>query len=126
MRKLVWILFATLGFGTLASGCVIDNTYASCFDGADCDVGDDCYQVTVTDTSGSLVSDGNFCSYGCSTDASCESNFGFVGRCYSLPPDLTQLCYQSCDFDADCYLSSVCVEVTRTDGFVDFICLPDN
>ena len=120
MRKLVWVVFAALAMGTMASGCVIDNTYTSCIDSADCDIGDDCFEVSTAETIG------NFCSNVCSSDAACESNFGFPGACYAIEADPTSLCYQTCDFDSDCYFTSVCIEVLRTDGLTDFICAPSN
>ena len=117
MKKLLWIALAALAMGSTVAGCTIDDTYTSCFDSSDCAT-DTCYQITTGATSGSM------CTYTCSAGG-CESNLGFNGECYAIGADPTFLCYQQCTFDSDCYSSSVCLEVIRTDGGSDFICVPD-
>jgi hypothetical protein len=34
------------------------------------------------------------------------------------------ICFERCTVDSDCELSSWCTQVTRTDGLVDYICIP--
>lgn len=120
MKRLLWLAFAVTVMGSTA-GCVLDNTYGRCVTSADCtDPLDDCWLVQL----GPAGTSGRFCSYQCGTDLDCESNFGFGGACYSLE-DTNQLCYQRCVDDFDCYSSNVCVEVIRTTGGVDFVCVPN-
>lgn len=121
MRKLLWISFALVVMGSTA-GCTIDDTYAICGDTSDCsDLDDQCILLTVP----AAGTQGQFCTHSCSSDLDCESNFGFPGACYNVE-SAGFLCYQTCDFDSDCYSSSVCVEINLGGGVIDFICLPDN
>ena len=118
--------FALLMLG--GTGCVVDDTYASCRSDSSCnDTADQCVFVAVPDAR----TQGGFCSYGCTTDAACESNFGFPGRCYEIlpapgEPANPRVCFQECDFDSDCWSFSLCVEVDDGTGFFQAICLPDN
>jgi hypothetical protein len=120
MKRFLWLAFAVTVMGSV-SGCVIDDTYTRCSGSADCVDGDDCWLVQL----GPAGTSGRFCSYTCTSDLNCESNFGFSGACYSLE-GTNQLCYQRCVLDSDCYVSSVCVEVISTAGGIDFVCVPDN
>lgn len=120
MRKLLWFSFAVAVMGSTA-GCVIDDTYASCIDTDSCSDRDDvCIALTVP----AAGTSGRFCSHGCTSHFDCESNFGFDGACYDVE-GAGFLCYQTCEFDSDCYSSSVCVEIS-VGGALDFICLPNN
>ncbi|MFK7991136.1 MAG: hypothetical protein AB8I08_34270 [Sandaracinaceae bacterium] len=123
MNKFLWA--TALGGLMLAlgsAGCTIDDTYGGCNTTADCaDPLDQCLEVSIP-AEGTL---GAFCSSGCDSDLQCESAFGFPGRCYSLEGS-SNICYQACDFDSDCFSSSVCIEVALDGGVVDFICVPDN
>ncbi|MBZ0117331.1 MAG: hypothetical protein K8H88_10065 [Sandaracinaceae bacterium] len=127
MRKQL-LLVGLVALGAVAlSGCkiVVDDTYTFCRNTSDCDAGDICALVSVPAASTS----GNFCTYGCSSDASCESGrFGRAGACYSLGfGETPQICFQTCFDNSDCYSSSVCVEVTEsTTGLMNRICLPNN
>lgn len=122
MKKLLWVALAVGVFGLGASGCTLDDTYASCFDTADCnDLDDQCWGLDIPSSGTS----GNFCSRECLDDLDCESNFGFSGACYAFD-GATFLCHQRCDFDSDCYSTSLCIEVVDEDGFSDFVCVPDN
>jgi hypothetical protein len=121
MKKLLGLAFVVAVMGS-AAGCVVDDTYTSCSSSSDCrDSGDQCWLVQL----GPAGTSGQFCSTQCTTDDSCEKNLGFSGACYSLE-GTNFLCYQRCVVDSDCYLSSVCVEVARTDGGLDYVCAPNN
>lgn len=102
------------------SGCYIDgdSTYAGCDYDGDCNGGDSCWTVSTS------FSSGGFCSYQCSSDAQCESAFGFRGHCYQLD-GVYSICYQTCDYDRDCYTSSVCAEINLGSTY-DLVCVPDN
>jgi hypothetical protein len=122
MRKLLWMAFALTAALALSAGCTLDNTYAFCVDSDDCnDTRDTCFLVDIP----SANTYGRFCSRQCSSHGQCEFNFGFEGACYSLD-GAASICYQTCDFDYDCYSSSICLEVLRTDGLFDYLCVPDN
>ena len=121
MKKLLWVAFAAM-VATGVAGCTLDDTYASCFDTADCnDINDRCWSIDIP----AALTSGSFCSRECAADLDCESNFGFVGVCYGLG-STSPLCFQTCSFDSDCYSSSVCIEVLTDTGLSDFICVPDN
>ena len=123
MRRLLLVALAVGVMGVTASGCTLDDTYASCFDTNDCnDTRDQCFLVDIP-SAGTI---GNFCSRTCGSDSACEFNFGFSGACYAIAADPTFLCYQRCDFDSDCYSTSVCIEVATDTGALDYICVPDN
>jgi hypothetical protein len=126
MRKLLWVALAVGAMGLSTAGCTLDDTYASCFDTEDCnDLDDQCFGLDLP----SAGTSGNFCTRQCVDDLDCESNFGFGGVCYSFEagPSPTFLCHQQCDFNSDCYSSSVCIDVTDSSGFViDRVCVPDN
>lgn len=103
-------------------GAPADDTYSFCADTTDCaDLDDQCVLLTVP----AAGTSGTQCTHGCSSDLDCESSFGFPGACYDVEA-AGFLCYQTCDFDSDCYSSSVCVEIALGGGTIDFICLPDN
>lgn len=122
MRKLLWFSLAVVVMGSTA-GCVIDDTYASCFDTSDySDVDDQCIEVIVP----AAATAGRFCTHGCSGDFDCEDNFGFSGACYDVERSGVPLCFQRCEIHADCYSTSVCIQVALGGGLIDFICLPDN
>jgi hypothetical protein len=121
MKKHLWVAFAAV-MATGIAGCTLDDTYASCFVTADCnDVDDRCFGVDIP----AAGTSGDFCTRECASDAACESNFGFPGACYGLGTSVP-ICFQTCDFDSDCYSSSVCIEVLTDTGFLDYICVPDN
>lgn len=120
MKRFLWLAFAVTVMGSTA-GCVIDDTYTVCNTSADCVDGDTCWLVQL----GPAATSGQFCSYTCGSDFDCESNLGFSGACYSLE-GTNFLCYQRCEFDSDCYLSSLCVQVLSTTGGIDFVCVPNN
>ncbi len=111
-----WVLLMALGL----FGC--DSTYTGCVTSAGCDPEDTCFQVQTTQSFGS------FCTNTCRDDFDCERNLGFPGVCYSLVADVnaTPLCYQQCDFDVDCFSTSICVEVDLGGGLIDFVCMPNN
>lgn len=121
MKKLFWVALVVGVMGS-AAGCSLDNTYATCSSDASCnDTFDQCFAVTV----GPASTSGQFCSRTCASDSDCESNFGYSGACYSVE-GTTQLCYQRCTVNADCYGSSVCIELSLTTGGSDYICVPNN
>lgn len=98
-----------------------DDTYASCLDTDDCsDVDDVCIALTVP----AAGTQGRFCTRSCFDHADCEANFGFDGACYDVE-GAGFLCYQTCEIDADCYATSICIEILAG-GALDYICLPDN
>ncbi len=130
MKKLLWVSLAVLAMGTTA-GCTVDDTYANCVSDGDCnDLDDTCERLTLVEVgTGFVLSDGASCTHSCLDDFDCESNFGFSGACYALGgrPGDPFLCYQRCDFDEDCDFAQICIELVRTtDGFLDFVCAPDN
>lgn len=103
--------------------CVPDDTYRACDVTADClDPIDQCWEVDLP-AEGTF---GNFCSNECGADVDCQPANGFGGVCYAIEADPIFLCYQQCDFDSDCYLGSVCVEVDLGGGVFDLICAPNN
>jgi hypothetical protein len=128
MKKPLWISLVMIALGATVGGCTLDDTYATCFEDADCnDLDDLCYELTLVDLGGAVVTDGASCTHGCSSDLDCESNFGFAGACYAVGgPGFPQLCYQTCEFDEDCYSRNRCIEAVLPGGFFDFICVPDN
>ena len=120
MRKL--LTAATLFAMTLTlSGCVIDDTYASCFDTSDCnDVDDQCLEVDIPAEN----TFGGFCSRGCTSDFQCETNFGFDGVCYALDSSAA-ICFQQCNVDSDCWSRNVCIPVDLGGGLLDYVCVPN-
>src|SRR5690606_1458957 len=114
--KFLWVGLIIGAVGVSAAGCTIDDTYAPCFDTADCnDLNDQCFGLAIP----AARTSGNFCTRECIDDLDCESNFGFSGTCLSFEagPNPTFLCHQRCDFDSDCYYStSVCIEVVDGSG----------
>ena len=102
--------------------CVADDTYRGCNDTADClDPLDLCWEVDIPE-SGTF---GRFCSNECASDVDCQPANAFGGVCYAIAADPTFLCYQQCDFDSDCFLGSVCIEVDLGGGLLDLICVPN-
>ena len=100
----------------------VADTYSSCFDDLDCnDARDQCVGLDI----GGAATSGSYCTRTCSSDATCERQFGFPGACYSLE-SATPLCFQTCDFDADCWSRNVCIEVDLGGGTFDLICVPNN
>lgn len=121
MRQLKWVasFFGLFALAAMAPGCVVDPTYTSCFDSNDCEVGEECFEISTS------VSGGTFCSNECTSDFDCESNLGFAGSCMN-PDGVGGICFQECVFDADCFSTSVCIEFTDADGFFNTVCLPQN
>ena len=120
MKKLFYGALIVLALSV--SACTVDDTYASCVDGADCaDPADQCLEV-------SIPAEGTFgamCSYGCTSHATCEPSGFFDGVCYSLEGSAA-ICYQQCDFDSDCWSRNVCISVDLGGGLIDLICVPNN
>ncbi|MGE0786717.1 MAG: hypothetical protein AB7S26_13680 [Sandaracinaceae bacterium] len=117
MKHFVWF---ALGIGFVISGCAVDPTYTRCTSSADCEVAEDCFEITTS------VSSGRFCSNDCTSDLNCEANLGFNGSCMD-PDGMGGICFQECVFDSDCFSSSRCVEFTEAVGtFTNTICMPDN
>ena len=108
--------------GTCVSTTAVDHTYVSCFNNNGCDADDGCFYVEIP-TTGTF---GKYCSHNCTAASQCEQSFGFAGQCYSLPPDMTQLCYQRCSGTPDCYSGNKCTMVLVTTGVKDMICMPNN
>ncbi len=119
MKKLSWLW--ALGIAGLIAlpACTIDPTYTRCSTSADCEVSEECFQITTS------VTNGNFCSSNCSADSQCERNLGFAGSCMD-PDGNGGICFQECVLDVDCFSSSVCVEFIDNTGFLNFVCLPQN
>lgn len=117
--RLLWVALAVLTMGVV-SGCGVD-TYGNCWDSSDCAVsGDRCYELTLFDSAGFVLTDGATCTYGCDFDSDCQSRYGFPGACRG------GLCYQICDFNSDCSFDQFCIDVRLDSGIRDFICAPDN
>lgn len=143
MKKLLWIASSLVAMSVMLSGCKVVGAacvddfdcfsdeycatdgycydrrdYEDCIDGLDC-VDQQCIEVTTT-----AGTNGAFCTFGCVDDTSCRANNGFAGACFSPTAGDDFICFQTCTLDGDCEFGSGCIEVTRTDGFLDYICIP--
>ena len=109
MNRLGWIALGCALLGV--SGCVIDPTYTYCASGGDCEAQEQCFEVATTRTNGA------FCSEECASYLQCETNLGFPGVCMEVDR-WGGICFQQCDFDSDCFGTSVCDEFAAPPGNV--------
>jgi len=118
MKKLVWVSTIAVAVLVVAQGCVLDPTYTYCASTSECEVAEQCLEVT---TSGSR---GAFCTSNCTADAQCERNLGFRGSCMNADT-VGGICFQECEVNADCFSTSGCYDFTDTTGFTNRVCLPE-
>lgn len=112
---------AQVAFGACTGGGPEGLTYDGCVDSGDCvDANDQCFAVTIP----AAPTSGNFCSRTCASDGDCPGAAGFDGVCYDVE-SAGFLCYQQCDVDEDCALSSLCIELTLPGDVIDFVCAPN-
>lgn len=111
-----------VGVSVLGAGCnSLSATYDECVDSSDCRAGDTCTRVITT------VSDGKMCTHACDTNANCGGPAGLGGACYMIygdPDPNNFVCYQRCDFDADCFAGSRCFDATMGPTVTDAVCFP--
>jgi len=99
--------------------------YERCLDRTDCDpAADGCYEVDTSTGTGAM------CSVQCLDASDCLAVRGGVGAtCYTLygDPSGVAICYEQCDFDADCAFGLGCVDALDPSGVViDRICVPND
>ena len=112
------------GGGGGGGGSTFGDVYDACLISDDCNPLEQCYTVDLRSSVENTF--GGLCTHGCGADVDCESRNSFTGACYALQDDAATFCFQRCDLDIDCYNANVCISVTRTDGVLDGICVPNN
>jgi len=105
------------GAGAAVETTTPASSYRYCESTADCDADQSCFEVSTSETGGA------FCTAECTTSSDCPGANGFPGACKD-PDGMGGICFQQCDFDADCDPDSVCLPYEDFDGFIEPVCLP--